>query len=185
MAFVGRPSGAFMVGGTAWNARCISELPSMTANVRRVSGISHPLVCELGQVYPIVWMPWDGAQGCCDTHRLHEGIAARCDPLPRYRGTMKRRTFVSVSFGLPRNARARADRYALATAEALKLGAAENRFISVISISHQSKRRRSRTMHPAPPRETGYLLPIQNKRKEKRLKELDRLPVKTTLLQNH
>ena len=34
-ALVGRPSGAFMVGGTAWNARCISELPSMTATTRR------------------------------------------------------------------------------------------------------------------------------------------------------
>ena len=30
-ALVGVPSGAFMVSGTAWNARCISELPSMTA----------------------------------------------------------------------------------------------------------------------------------------------------------
>ena len=35
-ALVGRPSGAFMVGGTAWNARCISELPSMTATTRRL-----------------------------------------------------------------------------------------------------------------------------------------------------
>ena len=35
MAFVGRPSGAFMVGGTAWNARCMSELPSMTATTLR------------------------------------------------------------------------------------------------------------------------------------------------------
>ena len=37
MAFVGVPSGAFMVGGTAWKARCMSELPSMTANVRRAA----------------------------------------------------------------------------------------------------------------------------------------------------
>ena len=34
-ALVGRPSGAFMVGGTAWKARCMSELPSMTAMTRR------------------------------------------------------------------------------------------------------------------------------------------------------
>ena len=34
-AFVGRPSGAFIVGGTAWNARCMSELPSTTATVLR------------------------------------------------------------------------------------------------------------------------------------------------------
>ena len=34
-ALVGRPSGAFMVGGTAWKARCISELPSITAMTRR------------------------------------------------------------------------------------------------------------------------------------------------------
>ena len=32
-AFVGVPSGAFMVGGTAWYARCMSELPSITAIV--------------------------------------------------------------------------------------------------------------------------------------------------------
>ena len=30
-ALVGRPSGAFMLGGIAWYARCMSELPSMTA----------------------------------------------------------------------------------------------------------------------------------------------------------
>ena len=39
IALVGRPSGAFMVGGTAWKARCMSELPSITAKVRRLSDI--------------------------------------------------------------------------------------------------------------------------------------------------
>ena len=39
-ALVGVPSGAFMVGGTAWKARCINELPSMTATF--FSGIGLP-----------------------------------------------------------------------------------------------------------------------------------------------
>ena len=33
-ALVGRPSGAVIVGGSAWNARWIRLLPSMTATVR-------------------------------------------------------------------------------------------------------------------------------------------------------
>ena len=36
-AWVGVPSAAFMVGGTAWYARCISELPSITAMVLGMS----------------------------------------------------------------------------------------------------------------------------------------------------
>ena len=40
-ALVGVPSGAFMVGGTAWNARCMSEFPSMTA-IFLVIGASLP-----------------------------------------------------------------------------------------------------------------------------------------------
>ena len=39
-ALVGVPSGAFIVGGTAWKARCINELPSMTATF--FSGIGIP-----------------------------------------------------------------------------------------------------------------------------------------------
>ena len=34
----GAASGALMVGGTAWKARCMSELPSMTAKTRRRLG---------------------------------------------------------------------------------------------------------------------------------------------------
>ena len=37
MALVGRPSGAVIVGGMAWKARCMSELPSTTAITRRGS----------------------------------------------------------------------------------------------------------------------------------------------------
>ena len=40
MALVGRPSGVVIVGGMAWKARCMSELPSTTAMVRRASGLA-------------------------------------------------------------------------------------------------------------------------------------------------
>ena len=36
-ALVERPSGAFIGWRIAWNARCMSELPSMTAMVRAAS----------------------------------------------------------------------------------------------------------------------------------------------------
>ena len=35
-ALVGRPSGADICGGMAWNARCMMELPSMTVTTGRV-----------------------------------------------------------------------------------------------------------------------------------------------------
>ena len=38
-ALVARPSGAFMGWRIAWNARCMSEFPSMTAMVRGASGM--------------------------------------------------------------------------------------------------------------------------------------------------